>query len=290
MPVTAISPAPTVAARLIVTGAGGQVGRELLRLAPAARAYGRADLDITDADAVRAVLEPGDVVLNCAAYTAVDQAESDPEAAFAGNATGPAVLATACARVDARLIHISTDYVFAGTHKKPYDTTDPTAPATAYGRSKLAGEQAVLDIAPRAHVVRTAWVYTGRGSDFAATMLRLERERDTVEVVCDQLGSPTYAADLAAGLLELAGRPDAPRVLHATNSGQASWFDFARAIFAGIGADPNRVRPCDSAAFPRPARRPAYSVLSNRAWVDTGLTALRSWEAALGDALSSLSD
>jgi dTDP-4-dehydrorhamnose reductase len=289
VPVTAISPSSTVAARLVVTGAGGQLGRELLRRAPAARAFGRGELDITDAAAVGAVLEPGDVVLNCAAYTAVDQAESDPDAAFAGNATGPAVLAAASARVDARLIHISTDYVFAGTHDKPYDTADPTEPATVYGRSKLAGEQAVLELAPRAHVVRTAWVYTGRGSDFVATMLRLERERDTVDVVSDQLGSPTYAADLAAGLLELAGRPDAPRVLHATNSGQASWFEFARAIFAGIGADPARVRPCDSTAFPRPARRPAYSVLSNRSWDDAGLTPLRSWEAALGDALSGLS-
>lgn len=289
VPVTAISPSSTVAARLVVTGAGGQLGRELLRRAPAARAFGHGELDITDADAVGAVLEPGDVVLNCAAYTAVDQAESDAEAAFAGNATGPAVLAAACARAGARLIHISTDYVFAGTSDKPYETDDPTDPATVYGRSKSAGEQAVLELAPQAHVVRTAWVYTGRGSDFVATMVRLERERDTVDVVSDQLGSPTYAADLAEGLLELAGRPDAPRVLHATNSGQASWFDLARAIFAGIGADPTRVRPCDSTAFPRPARRPAYSVLSNRSWADAGLTPLRPWESALGDALSGLS-
>ncbi|MET8876367.1 dTDP-4-dehydrorhamnose reductase [Nocardia sp. NPDC004604] len=286
---TALSPSSTVTARLVVTGAGGQLGRELLRRAPAARAFGHGELDITDVDAVRAVLEPGDVVLNCAAYTAVDQAESDAEAAFAGNATGPAVVAAACARVGARLIHISTDYVFAGTSEKPYETDDPTDPATVYGRSKSAGEQAVLELAPHSHVVRTAWVYTGRGSDFVATMVRLERERDTVDVVSDQLGSPTYAADLAEGLLELAGRPDAPRVLHATNSGQASWFDFARAVFAGIGADPTRVRPCDSTAFPRPARRPAYSVLSNRSWADAGLTPLRAWEAALGDALSGLS-
>ncbi|PXX68956.1 dTDP-4-dehydrorhamnose reductase [Nocardia tenerifensis] len=276
--------------RLVVTGAGGQLGRELIRLAPDARAFGRRDLDITDPDAVAAILEPGDAVLNCAAYTAVDQAESDEAAAFAGNETGPAVLAEACARVDARLIHVSTDYVFAGAHDRPYETTDPTGPTSVYGRSKLAGEQAVLRLAPRAHVVRTAWVYAGRGSDFVATMLRLERERDTVDVVDDQLGAPTYAADLAAALLELTDRPDAPRLLHATNAGQASWFELARAVFEGVGADPERVRPCDSSAFPRPARRPAYSVLSHRAWDGAGLTPLRPWRQALGDALARLSD
>ncbi|MFI6168597.1 dTDP-4-dehydrorhamnose reductase [Nocardia sp. NPDC051052] len=276
--------------RLVVTGAGGQLGRELLRRAPDACAFGRRDLDITDADAVAAVLETGDVVLNCAGYTAVDQAESDVAAAFAGNETGPAVLAAACARAEARLIHLSTDYVFAGVHDRPYETTDPTGPVSVYGESKLAGEQAVLTLAPRAHVVRTAWVYAGRGSDFVATMRRLERERDTVNVVDDQLGAPTYAADLAAALLELAGRPDAPRLLHATNAGQATWFELARAVFEGVGADPARVRPCDSSAFPRPARRPAYSVLSHRAWDDAGLTPLRPWQVALGDALARVSD
>ncbi|MCP2296422.1 dTDP-4-dehydrorhamnose reductase [Nocardia amikacinitolerans] len=276
---------PAAAARLVVTGAGGQVGGELLRLAPHARGYGRADLDVTDADAVRAAISPGDVVLNCAAYTAVDKAESEPEAAFAGNETGPAVLAAVCATVDARLIHLSTDYVFPGTQRAPYDTDDPIGPATVYGRSKLAGERAVLDTAPNSHVVRTAWVYSGRGGDFVATMLRLERERETVDVVNDQIGSPTYAADLAAGLLELVARPDAPRLLHATNAGVASWFDLARAVFAEVGADPERVRPCDSTAYPRPARRPAYSVLSDRAWRSAGLTPLRDWRAALHDAL-----
>ncbi|MET8777402.1 dTDP-4-dehydrorhamnose reductase [Nocardia sp. NPDC004654] len=276
---------PPAAARLVVTGAGGQVGRELLRLAPRARGYGRADLDITDADAVRAAIAPGDVVLNCAAYTAVDKAESEPDAAFAGNETGPAVLAAVCATVEARLIHLSTDYVFPGTQRAPYDTDDPTGPATVYGLSKLAGERAVLETAPNSHVVRTAWVYSGRGGDFVATMLRLERERETVDVVDDQIGSPTYAADLAAGLLELVARPDAPRLLHATNAGVASWFDLARAVFAEVGADPERVRPCDSTAYPRPARRPAYSVLSDRAWRSAGLTPLRDWRAALHDAL-----
>jgi len=286
---TAVPPGSDLAARLVVTGAGGQVGCELARLVPEARAFGRSTLDITDSVAVRAALRTGDIVLNCAAYTAVDQAETDPEGAFAANETGPAVLATECARVGARLIHLSTDYVFDGTATQPYRTTDATAPATVYGRSKLAGEEAVLETAPQAGVVRTAWVYRGKGSDFVATMLRLERERETVDVVDDQFGSPTYAADLAAGLLELAARPDAPRLLHATNDGQASWFDLARAVFAMASADPERVRPCDSTAFPRPARRPGYSVLSGETWCRAGLTPLRQWRRALADAVTSRS-
>ncbi|MEV6069469.1 dTDP-4-dehydrorhamnose reductase [Nocardia sp. NPDC052001] len=288
------SPAVTpITARLVVTGAHGQLGRALLALAPDARGYGRAELDITDPDAVRAVLNPGDVVLNCAAYTAVDRAESDVDAAFAVNATGPAVLAAACAEAGARLVTVSTDYVFPGDAEKPYEPGDPTGPSTVYGRSKLAGEQAVLDLDPNARIVRTAWVYTGRGTDFVATMRRLEGERENVNVVADQLGSPTYAPDLAAGLLELAARSDdpaIPRVLHATNAGQATWFELAQAVFAGIGADPGRVLPCGTADFPRPAPRPAYSVLSGKSWAAAGLTPLRDWRAALNDALSAISD
>ncbi|MFC9998310.1 dTDP-4-dehydrorhamnose reductase [Nocardia sp. NPDC127526] len=294
--VTSASVTP-LTARLVVTGASGQLGRALLRLAPGARGYGRGDLDIVDADSVRRVVRPGDVVLNCAAYTAVDLAESEVDAAFADNATGPAVLASACAEAGARLIHLSTDYVFPGTSDRPYEPTDPTGPSTVYGRSKLAGEQAVLDLSPEARIVRTAWVYTGRGADFVATMRRLERERETISVVNDQFGSPTYAPDLAAGLIELAERlPETgeqagmPRILHATNAGQASWFDLARAVFTGLGADPARVHPCGTEDFPRPAPRPAYSVLSGRSWAAAGLTPLRDWRAALNDALHAISD
>lgn len=276
--------------RPMVTGAHGLLGREILRLAPHARGFSRAELDITDPAAVEAVVEPGATVLNCAAYTAVDAAETEVEAAFAANATGPAVLASACAAVGARLIHVSTDYVFPGTATTPYEPGDPTGPATVYGQSKLAGEHAVLEISPTATVVRTAWVYGGVEGDFVATMRRLERERDTVTVVNDQLGSPTSAADLAAALLELSTRPDVPRVLHATNSGTASWFDLATAVFTELGADPARVLPCDSSAFPRPAPRPAYSVLSPAAWNAAGLTPLRPWRSALSATLRRLSD
>ncbi len=279
-----------VPSRLIVTGARGLLGREILRLAPDSAGYGRAELDITDRAAVDAVLRPGAVVLNCAAYTAVDAAETDRDAAFAANATGPAVLAAACAAAGARLIHVSTDYVFPGTASTPYEPGDPTGPATVYGQSKLAGERAVLELSPDAQVVRTAWVYSGVEGDFVATMRRLERERDTVTVVDDQLGSPTSAADLAAALLELSTRPDAPRVLHATNSGTATWFDLAVAVFTEVGADPARVLACDSSAFPRPAPRPPYSVLSSAAWDTAGLTPLRPWRSALADALRHVSD
>ena len=185
---------------------------------------------------------------------------------------------------------MSTDYVFAGDGNRPYRVGDPTGPRTVYGRTKLAGERAVLDRLPSAHVVRTAWLYTGDGNDFVATMLRLERERDTVRVVDDQVGCPTYAADLADGILELAARAGAVPggVLHATNSGEASWFDLARAVFAEAGADPGRVQPCGSDEFVRPAPRPAYSVLDGSAWAAAGLTPLRPWRPALRAAIGAL--
>ncbi|MFE3290639.1 dTDP-4-dehydrorhamnose reductase [Rhodococcus sp. NPDC059234] len=279
--------------KILVTGAGGQLGSQLLGRGDSAGfdlvGLTSAELDITDAEAVGDAVEPGAVVLNCAAYTAVDAAESDEQTAHRVNVDGARNLARACARRGARLIHVSTDYVFAGDASVPYEPDAPTGPRTAYGRTKLAGERVVLEDDPSAVVVRTAWVYTGAGSDFVATMLRLQRERDTVDVVDDQIGSPTYAGDLAAGLLELAGREDVPGgVLHATNSGQASWFELARAVFSGVGADAARVHACSSAQFPRPAPRPAYSVLSPAAWAAAGLTPLRPWRVALEAALAGL--
>ena len=244
------------------------------------------ELDITDGAAVAQVVEPGWAVVNCAAYTAVDAAESDEDAAAAVNELGAANVARACARAGARLVHVSTDYVFAGDATAPYEVDAPTAPATVYGRTKRAGEIAVHRALPSAHVVRTAWVYSGAGSDFVATMRRLERERDTVDVVDDQIGSPTYAGDLAGGLLDLAADATVTvPTLHLTNSGQASWFELARAVFEGVGADPERVRPCSSAQFVRPAPRPAYSVLSSRSWETAGLSPLRPWREGLAEAL-----
>ena len=280
-------------ANILVTGAGGQLGRQILERAGNGElehttvGATSAELDITDPAAVAAAVMPGMVVVNCAAYTAVDAAETDEDRAMAVNADGPRNLAEACARVGARLVHISTDYVFDGTSTTPYEPDAPTAPQSAYGRTKLAGEQAVLRALPTAHVVRTAWVYTGSGSDFVSTMRRLEGERDTVSVVDDQVGSPTYSWDLAGGVLELvtADQVDAP-VLHATNRGTASWYELAREVFAGVGADPDRVKPCSSSEYVRPAPRPAYSVLSTEAWTRAGLTPLRDWRDALADALA----
>lgn len=271
--------------RLLVPGGRGQLGTDLAAGARAAghdvSAPGSRELDVTDPAAVDAAVAAADVVLNCAAHTAVDAAEAEPEAAAAVNETGPRLLAEACARHGARLLHVSTDYVFPGDAGVPYEPGDPTGPRSVYGRTKLAGERAVRVALPSAVIVRTAWVYGALGSNFVSTMARLERERDTISVVDDQTGSPTLSVDLAAGLLELAASQVDGAVLHATGGGQTTWFGFARAIFAELGADPERVRPTTTDAFPRPAPRPAYSVLSPRAWRDAGLAALPEWSEAL---------
>ena len=272
----------------LVTGAGGQVGHWVVALLRDAGtpvvAPTHAELDITDPTAVDALIAEHrpEVVINAAAYTAVDAAEQDEAGADRVNHLGPRYLAEALARYGGRLVHVSTDYVFDGTANRPYEPDDPTGPRSAYGRTKLAGEQAVRAALPdRAHVVRTAWVYGGPNPNFVDTMRRLERERETVDVVADQIGCPTWAADLAAALVEL-GRADLPGgVLHYVNAGQASWYDLAREVFRLAGADPSRVHPVDTAAFPRPAPRPAWSVLSTKAWTAAGLTAPRPWQDAL---------
>lgn len=287
------------ASDLVVVGARGQVGRLIAASAPDALLLDRDEVDITDAssvDRVLAHLGPGSTVINCAAHTAVDAAETDVAAAEAINVTGPANLARATAATGAWLVHISTDYVFDGAPPRggrrplePSDLSPDAQPPSVYGRTKLAGERAARAADPRTTVVRTAWVYTGAtgGTDFVATMRRLEAERDTVSVVDDQVGSPTYAADLAQALLAVAGTPSAAgATLHATNAGACSWFELARAVFAGIGADPERVLPTTTADFPRPAPRPAWSVLSSRSWEDAGLTPLRDWRSALTAALA----
>ena len=275
--------------RLLVPGGRGQLGRDVAALATVrgheVSAPGSGELDVTDARAVNAAVAAvgaGGVVINCAAYTKVDDAETETDAAAAGNETGPRLLARACSTAGVRMLHLSTDYVFAGAADAPYEPDDVTGPRSVYGRTKLAGERAVLAELPGAQVVRTAWVYGAHGGNFVTTMTRLEAERDTVDVVDDQHGSPTWTADLAAGLLELTERPGLPGgVLHATNSGATTWFGLARAVFAELGADPERVRPTTTAAFPRPAPRPGFSVLSDRAWRAAGLTPLPGWRDAL---------
>lgn len=284
---------------LLIPGGHGQLGQELTALGVGRGdvwSPGSTELDITDQSAVAAaVTELVDsaratgarpVVINAAAYTAVDAAETDVERARAVNAVAPGLLASACARHGVPLVQVSTDYVFAGSASRPYEPDDPTDPRSVYGRSKLAGERAVLTSSPDAWVVRTAWVYGAVGGNFVRTIIRLERERDTVSVVSDQYGSPTWSADLARGLMELAGRlatgrGPSRRVLHCAGGGEATWFLLARAVFEELGADPARVMPCGTVDFPRPAPRPVYSVLSGAAWTAEGLPPLRPWRQAL---------
>ena len=274
--------------RYLVTGAAGMLGHDLQSALHGrdVTALGRADLDITDPDAVDAAVAGHDVVVNSAAYTKVDDAETHEDEAAAVNATGPALLAEAAVRHGAKLVTISTDYVFDGNGTAPYAEDAPTDPLNAYGRTKAAGEAAVRRIAPdSSYVVRTAWIYGEHGPNFAATMLRLAASHDTVSVVTDQVGQPTWTGDLAARIVELVDADAPAGVYHGTNAGQASWYEFTKAIFAEAGLDPEHVLPTDSAAFVRPAPRPAYSVLGHDGWSRAGLAPMRDWREALAAAV-----
>ncbi|BBX65653.1 NAD(P)-dependent oxidoreductase [Mycobacterium saskatchewanense] len=281
-----------MSARILITGAGGQLGGRLAALTAEqgrdAQAFTSSQWDITDPAAAERVIRGGDVVINCAAYTNVDAAESDEAAAYAVNATAPGHLAKACDRVGARLIHVSTDFVFSGgADPRPFEPSDDTDARGVYAQSKLAGERAVLAASPGAVVVRTAWVYTGgTGRDFVAIMRRLAAGDGPVDVVDDQVGSPTYVGDLAVALLQVADANVAGPILHAANEGAVSRFELARAVFEECGADPARVHPVSTAQFPRPAPRPTYSALGGRESAAAGLTPLRDWRTALAAALA----
>ncbi len=274
----------------LIIGAKGQLGTDLLGLlGPAATGLDLPDIDITSADSVAGVLADvaPDVVINAAAYTAVDAAESDEPTAYAVNATGPENLARACAaRPGTRLVHVSTDYVFSGEDAGPYDEDAPPAPRSAYGRTKLAGELAVRSaLADRGYVVRTAWLYSAHGANFVKTMLKLESERDTVSVVDDQRGQPTWSRDLGAQIIALIDAGAAPGIYHGTNSGAVTWYGFTQEIFRLAGADPARVLPTTSAEFRRPAPRPSNSVLGHRRWAEAGIPEMRPWQEALAEAM-----
>ncbi|SHN46091.1 dTDP-4-dehydrorhamnose reductase [Cryptosporangium aurantiacum] len=278
--------------RWLITGAGGALGHDLvvaLRDADVTAAT-RAVLDITDRDAVRAAVAGHDVVVNAAAYTAVDNAEADEDEATRINGHGPALLADACAATGAVLLQISTDYVLPGDATTPCPEDAATNPVNAYGRSKLAGEQAVLTTLPdRGYVVRTAWLYGETGNNFVATMLKLAATRPTVSVVDDQHGQPTWTSALAAQLVALgsAARDGeaAPGVYHGTASGQTTWHGLTRAIYALAGLNPARVETTTSDAFPRPAKRPAYSVLGHDRWAAARLAPQPHWHDQLEEAL-----
>ena len=250
-----------------VTGAGGMLGSDVVSVLRDAGhsvvGLTRAELDVRDPRACRELLAGADVVVNTAAWTDVDGAEDAEAAAFAVNAVGAANVAAAAAGSGAALVHVSTDYVFAGDASAPYPTDQPIEPCNAYGRTKAAGEWAVLAACPDAYVVRTAWLYGEGGPNFVRTMLRQADLRDTVDVVDDQRGQPTWTRDLAAFLTDLVLAQAPAGIHHGTASGETTWFGLAREVFALAGLDPGRVRPTNSAAYPRRATRPAYSVLDN---------------------------
>lgn len=279
-------------ARWLVTGSGGMLGLDLqVTLALAGideddvTGLTRKDLDITDADAVREAVRGHDVVVNCAAYTAVDDAETHEGEAFAVNAVGAANVADACRSVGARLVHISTDYVFAGDADEPYAEDAALSPLSAYGRTKAAGEWAVQARCPQSWIVRTAWLYGAGGPNFVKTMASLAERHETLDVVDDQRGQPTWTMDVARSVLRIVGESAPFGVWHATSQGDTTKYGLTREIFRLLGLDPERVRPTTSDAFRLPAPRPAYSVLGHDAWRMARLAPLPHWETSLAEAL-----
>jgi len=262
---------------ILVTGSNGQLGSELRKISgnfPDYRFFFTdvAELDVANPDAVNDFFEKNGIqtVVNCAAYTAVDKAESDERMATLINATAVAHLAKSCSKTDATLIHISTDYVYDGRACRPYSEDHPTAPSSVYGRSKLAGEKEALTT-PKSVVIRTSWLYSSFGNNFVKTMLRLGKERETLNVVFDQIGTPTYAADLAQTIMLITSQTEQnkliPGIFHYSNEGVCSWYDFALEIMQQTGLK-CAVKPIETKDYPTPATRPHYSVL-NKARIKT---------------------
>ena len=283
--------------RWMITGAGGMLGSDLGDLlrtdGQGCIGYDRFALDVTKAADIRCALDDAapDVVINAAAYTRVDDAEENEAAATEINGHAPGNLAIECAS-RARLIHISTDYVFSGEATEPYDVDTPVAPQSAYGRSKAAGEAAALGMVPgsEVHVVRTGWLYGAHGPSFIRTVGGRLQSGQSVDVVTDQRGAPTWTRDLAQRLIALGTASVQSGVWHCSAAGDGTWFDVAIALAELLGVSADQVRPTTSAAFQRPAPRPAYSVLSNRKWVDAGLPAMPNWRSALHAAFTSVGD
>jgi dTDP-4-dehydrorhamnose reductase len=287
--------------RVLISGGTGQLGRELLRTRPAGhvvQAPGQADVDISSAASVeRAVagFAPA-LVINAAAYTAVDAAEGDREAAFRVNADGAANVARAAARCGARLVHVSTDFVFDGEAGRPYAPNAAPRPLGAYGESKARGEQAVREILPdRSLVLRTSWLYAAHGRNFVLTMLKLMRERQVINVVCDQIGCPTWANSLAAAIWAFVARGEVSGIYHWSDAGAASWYDFAcavreQALAIGLLASAGEVVPILTRDYPTAARRPPYSVLDcSASWAVLGHRP-RHWREALNAMLCELGE
>ncbi len=278
--------------RILVTGASGMLGQDVVtefrQRDVTVAAYKREGLDITDRVGTLRVVEreKPQVVINCAAYTDVDGAEAEPQRALLVNGLGPKNLALACRESGADLVQISTDYIFDGVKDSPYGAYDQPDPVNVYGKSKLWGERAVSSLLPNAYIVRTSWLFGAGGRNFVTTMLRLGREQKTLRVVDDQCGCPTYTADLARALADLVGTR-CYGIYHVTNTGAATWYGFARSIFAGAGLAVE-LNPCSTGSFPRPARRPPNSMLDPFPLAETLGYLLPPWEDALERFLKSL--
>lgn len=277
--------------KVLITGAQGQLGTDMvlcLERHPAQYqvfGYNRSDLDIIDVSPVTKIFEEvkPDVVIHTAAYTQVDQAEADRDRAYAVNALGTRNLVIEAEKLCAKFVYLSTDYVFDGQKGTPYNETDRTNPQSVYGQSKRAGEEFALSLSSKCFIVRTSWVFGKYGANFVKTMLKLGGEGKPLKVVDDQFGSPTYTVDLARFLLQLI-ETERYGIYHATNSGSCSWYEFAKKIFEGAGLQVE-LSPCTTADFPRPAPRPAYSVLEHAEIKLNGFQDLRPWQDALKDFL-----
>ena len=274
--------------KIVVTGANGQLGNELQQLATSYPGFdfiftARHELPLDNPGTISHFIEDHQphYFINCAAYTAVDKAESEKELANKINAEAPGVIAAACKKNNTRLIHISTDYVFNGEGKKPYQEDDATDPVNFYGATKLEGEKKVMQFNPESIIIRTAWVYSLFGNNFVKTMLRLMRERDQINVVNDQVGTPTYAADLAEVILKIISSEQwEAGIYHFSNEGQISWYDFALAI-KDLSGSSCKVNPITTSEYPTPAKRPYYSVLDKTKMQQTFHIPVKDWKTSL---------
>lgn len=280
----------------LIVGGDGQLGRamqaELFKTGVEVYSFNRKQLDITNESEIFRIfneIQPN-VVLNAAAWTNVDGAERAETVAREVNAIAPGLLAKASSVVDSKFVHISTDYVFSGISNEPWAETAVPAPVSAYGRTKVEGERLVQDCyGDGSFIVRTAWLYSQWGQNFVKTMVRLAlQETKTVDVVSDQIGQPTSAVDLASQIRKMIDRDIAPGIYHGTNSGQATWFEFAQHIFEFSGADPDRVIPGGSSSYIRSAKRPVYSVLGHDRWVEVGMEPMQDWRQALKVAMPAI--
>lgn len=283
--------------KVLVTGSNGQLGSELKELSPFYPAYEfhfltRNELPLNDNEVIRKAISDIDpaYLINCAAYTAVDKAESEKEEAFQVNASAVAVMAELCNKTGCKFIHISTDYVFDGTHRNPLTEDAPVSPINAYGESKLGGERAALEANPDSVIIRTSWVYSFYGKNFVKTMIRLMTEKESISVVNDQSGSPTYAADLARAIMTIIERKEwNPGIYHFSNEGVITWFDFAKEIAALI--DTNcKVNPTTTENFPTPAKRPRFSAMDKHKIKSTFGIYIRPWQTSLKEFITKLQE